>query len=492
MSEKSKLCSNEKCCFNSWKQHTHRRHGDQPKIFSNILETVGHTPLVKLNKIPKEAGLKCDVYAKVEFFNPAGSIKDRMAFRMLEEAEEQGRLTPGISTVIEPTSGNTGIALSLICAVKGYKCILVMAEKISQDKESTMKLLGAKIVRTPNGKNVDDPESPFEVAKQLSQKIPNSVILDQFVNSSNPLAHYDGTGEEILQQCDGQVDMVVIGTGTGGSITGIGYKVKEKCPNCEIIGVDPLGSTLALPESINKTDVTFWEVEGIGYNYVFETLHRQHIDRWIKVNDKTTMQMVRNLIRKEGILAGESSGAILAGALEAAKELKEGQKCVVIMPDGIRNYMSKFVTESWMEARGYKDVVDEHNHWWWHHTVADLKLTKSKTIKSDTTCKDALEYLTANGLQQVPVENNDGSLAGFIDLKYLTKKIVSLNYQLEDTVKAAVFEKFYRVTVDSSLGLVSRLLETEGFVAVVDGPNRIFSVINHSQLLNFIANRSKP
>lgn len=197
--------------------------------------------------------------AKVEFFNPGGSVKDRMAFRMMEEAEQQGHLNPD-STVIEPTSGNTGIALALACAVKGYKCILVMPEKISQDKESTMHILGATIVRTPNGKAYDDPESVFQVAKRLNREIPNSIILDQFTNAANPLAHYDATGEEILQQCDGNVDMIVIGTGTGGTITGISSKVKEHCPNCEIIGVDPEGSQLALPESLNKTDVTFWEV----------------------------------------------------------------------------------------------------------------------------------------------------------------------------------------------------------------------------------------
>ncbi|XP_055326643.1 cystathionine beta-synthase-like [Sitodiplosis mosellana] len=487
MAVNGELCPDKNCYFNSsWKQHTHRRQNERPKIFSNIMEIVGNTPMVKLNKIPKEAGLKCDIYAKIEFVNPGGSVKDRMAFRMVEEAEEKGLLKPG-SIVIEPTSGNTGIALALACAVKGYECILVMPEKISQDKEATMKLLGAKIVRTPNGKAHEDPESVFEVAKRLNREISNSIVLDQFVNCANPLAHYDATGEEILQQCDGHVDMVVVGTGTGGSITGISRKVKEQCQNCEIIGADPVGSTLALPESINKTDVTTWEVEGIGYTYVFDTLHRQLVDRWVKVDDRTTMRMARRLIREEGILGGESSGAILAAALVAAQDLKEGQKCVIIIPDGIRNYMSKFVTDSWMEARGYKDVVNEHNHWWWNHKVEDLTLPKTKVIQSSATCKNALEFLNSNGLQRVAVENNDATLNGFVDLKYLMKKVVSQNYQLEDTVEKAIFQKFYRVKQDSILGLVSRLLETEGFVAVVDGADRVTGVIDQLQLLNFIS-----
>lgn len=204
----------------------------------------------------------------MEFFNPSGSLKDRIAFRMIEEAEQQGLLNAD-STVIEPTSGNTGISLALGCAVKGYKCIFVMPEKISQDKESTMRILGAKIVRTPNGKAYDDPESAFQVAKRLNREIPNSIILDQLTNASNPLAHYDGTAEEILRQCGGKVDMICVGTGTGGTITGISAKVKEHCPNCEIIGVDPEGSQLALPESLNKTDVKSWEVWCLKINLCF-------------------------------------------------------------------------------------------------------------------------------------------------------------------------------------------------------------------------------
>lgn len=326
---------------------------------------------------------------------------------MIEDAEEQGRLKPGC-TIVEPSSGNTGIALSMACAIKGYKCLVVMPEKISQDKESTIKLLGGQVIRTPNGKPHYDPESVFQVASRLSTEIPNAVMLNQFTNPLNPLTHYDETAEEILGQCGEQVDMVVIGTGTGGSITGISWKIKERQPNCQVIGVDPEGSLLALPESINKTDVKLWEVEGIGYTFVSDVLHRQHVDRWIKTNDKTSMTMARKLCREEGILAGESSGATLSAALIAAKDLKEGQKCVVIMADGIRNYMTKFVTENWLEGRGHKEVVNEHNHWWWNRTVADLALPAIKAINSTTTCQEALKFLKSNGFDRAPVENNEG------------------------------------------------------------------------------------
>lgn len=196
----------------------------------------------------------------MEFLNPAGSTKDRMAYRLIEDAEEQGILKPGC-TIIEPSSGNTGIGLATVCAVKGYKCIIVMPEKISIEKEATVRALGAQVVRTPNSLHHDHPDSFLGVAKRLNSEIPDSVMLGQFDNVSNPLVHYDDTAEEILKQCNGKLDMLVLGAGTGGSMTGISYKMKEKCPNCELIGADPVGSRLALPESLNETNVTMFEVK---------------------------------------------------------------------------------------------------------------------------------------------------------------------------------------------------------------------------------------
>lgn len=197
--------------------------------------------------------------AKIEFFNPGGSVKDRIGYRMIEDAEAEGRLKPGC-TIIEPTSGNTGIGLALGCAVKGYKCIIVMPEKMSSEKVDTLRVLGAKIIRTPTEAAFDSPEGLIAVSQRLCKEIPDSVVLDQYRNSGNPLAHYDGTAEEILRQCGGKVDMIVLGAGTGGTITGVGRKIKEKCPDCTIVGADPEGSILAAPESLNKTDVSFYEV----------------------------------------------------------------------------------------------------------------------------------------------------------------------------------------------------------------------------------------
>lgn len=346
---------------------------------------------------------------KIEFFNPGGSIKDRIGFRMVSDAEEQGRLKPGC-TVIEPTSGNTGIGLAMACAVKGYKCMIVMPEKMSDEKVATLKILGAEVIRTPTEAAHDDPEGLIMVAQRLNREIPNSVILDQYSNPGNPLAHFDGTGEEIVRQCGGSVDMVVVGAGTGGSITGISRKLKERCPNCVVVGVDPEGSILSQPESLNVTDVKFYEIEGLGYDFIPNVLHRECADRWLKTNDKIAFQMIRRLIREEGILSGGSSGAAVAAALVAAKDLQAGQKCVVILPDGIRNYMTKFVTDNWLEARRFKEIKNEHNHWWWNNTVADLPLSATKSITSNTTCADALAFLKTNKLERAPVADDDGYL----------------------------------------------------------------------------------
>lgn len=326
---------------------------------------------------------------------------------MVQDAEEQGRLKPGC-TIIEPTSGNTGIGLAMACAVKGYKCLIVLPEKMSDEKVATLRILGAEVVRTPSEAAHDDPEGLIMVAQRLNKEIPDSVILDQYANTGNPLAHYDGTADEIVRQCGGSVDMVVVGAGTGGSITGISRKVKECCPNCVVIGVDPEGSILSAPPSLNVTDINFYEVEGLGYDFVPNVLHRDCVDRWMKTNDKIIFPMIRQLIREEGILSGGSSGAAVAAALIAANDLQAGQKCVVVLPDGIRNYMTKFVTDNWLEARRFKEIENEHNHWWWNATVAALQVPTAQSIATATTCAEALAFLKTNKLERVPVNNNDG------------------------------------------------------------------------------------
>lgn len=310
-------------------------------LYHNILQAIGNTPIVKLNRIGSE--LPCELYAKCEFLNPGGSVKDRIGYAMIESAEKAGKIKPG-DTLIEPTSGNTGIGIALAGAVKGYKVIITMPEKMSHEKQVVLEALGAKIYRTPTIAAWNSPESHISLAKKLHQEIPHSHILDQYSNPENPQIHYETTAQEIWDDLNGKVDMVVMGAGTGGTITGVAKRLKELNPHIKIIGVDPYGSILG-----GGTEIKSYLVEGIGYDFIPDVLDNSLVDQYIKITDKDSFHLARRLIREEGLLCGGSSGSAVWAALQAAKTLKKGQKCVVILPDSIRNYLTKFVDDKWMK-----------------------------------------------------------------------------------------------------------------------------------------------
>ncbi|XP_067640975.1 cystathionine beta-synthase-like [Eurosta solidaginis] len=471
--------------------HIQRPMAHRQKLTPNILEVIGFTPLVKLNSIPKSEGIKCEMYAKCEFLNPGGSVKDRIGYRMVQDAEQKGLLKPGC-TIIEPTSGNTGIGIAMACAVKGYKCVIVMPEKMSNEKVSALKALGAKIIRTPTEAAYDNPEGLICVAQCLQKEIPNAVVLDQYRNTGNPLAHYDGTAAEILMQTDNKVDLVVVAAGTCGTVAGIGRKIKEEVPSCKVIAADPFGSSLARPDTLNKTNISFYEVEGIGYDFTPTVNDYKVIDEWVKIEDKQCFPMARRLNAEEALLCGGSSGGAMYVALEAAKQLKEGQRCVVILPDGIRNYMTKFVSDNWMEARDFKPVVNEHNHWWWDTQVSALKLKIPLTLKSDVSFAKAIEALKKQKCEQAAViDAEDSTLLGAVLQETLLTQIVSMNRLTNETIIKAVNKRIIRLPSDTILGKLARILEIEPCVLIVDkeGDTEVLkAVATKLDVLEFIAN----
>ena len=356
-------------------------------ILSSSLDAIGNTPMIRLERIASKEGLECELLAKCEFFNAGGSVKDRIAIRMVQELERTGKIKRG-DTIIEPSSGNTGVGVALVSAVLGYRCIIVMPQRMSLEKEYTMRALGAELIRTP-GSGFKGEDTHIGYAFKLLKEIPNSHILNQYMNPYNPMAHYDVTAEEILHQCGGKIDMVVIGAGTGGMIAGIARKIKERIPSCQTVAVDPEGSIMAEPPSLNSVGVKPFQVEGIGHDFVPTVLAKDCIDKWVKVGDRDTFLMARRLIKEEGLLCGGSSGTTVVAALKAAKDLKAGQRCVVLLADSVRNYMTKHLNDDWMIEKGMVDESDlgRENPWWWSHPVSSIRLQGAVSINRGSTCK---------------------------------------------------------------------------------------------------------
>jgi cystathionine beta-synthase len=455
-------------------------------IHDSILEKIGNTPVVRLSRLAKEEGIKCELLGKCEFFNAGGSVKDRIGYRMVADAEKSGRIKPG-DTLIEPTSGNTGIGIALAGALKGYKVIITLPEKMSNEKVNVLKALGAQIIRTPTEAAFDSPDSHIGVAARLNKELPNSHILDQYTNPSNPLAHYDGTAEEILEQTGGKLDYIIIAAGTGGTISGIAKKLKEKIPNIKVVGVDPYGSILAQPDSLN-TKIAPYQVEGIGYDFIPDVLDRSLVDFWIKTDDKESFIVARKLIRLEGLLCGGSSGSNVWAALQIAKDLPADKRVLIILPDSTRNYMSKFLNDDWMFQNNFldeKDIKTNSNEWWSDRTVSDLNLSTPFTISPELTCEQAVAVLKERGFDQLPVVSSDGEILGVVTEGNTMAKIVSGRVKAADPVSKVAYSQFRKVSLTTKLSVLSNIFNSDHF-AIVEASQTWYSSPNKAEKKNLV------
>ncbi|SCW00960.1 LAFE_0D01948g1_1 [Lachancea fermentati] len=486
---------------------------------TSVADLVGNTPMVELTKLPKALGIKPQVYAKLELYNPGGSIKDRIAKSMIEYAEAQGTIHPSKTTLIEPTSGNTGIGLALMGAIKGYRTIITLPEKMSNEKVSVLKALGAEIIRTPTAAAWDSPESHIGVAKKLEKEIPGAVILDQYNNMRNPDAHYYGTGKEIHKQLEqlkkfDKLHAVVAGAGTGGTISGISKYLKEQDTGIQIVGADPVGSILAQPESLNQTDSNEYKVEGIGYDFVPKVLDRSLVDHWIKTEDKSSFKYARQLISNEGVLIGGSSGSAFAALVDYCNEhpeLTEKDVIVVVFPDSIRSYLTKFVDDEWLKKNGLWDdaivapLSKSEKDIFHGAIVRDLKLKPVVSVKENAPLSEVVKILRDNGFDQLPVLSEDGKLVGLVTLSQLLKKlstggqVKSIEGLFFDFRKLNNFnevssyndnksgkKRFAKFSIDTKLSDLNQFFEKNSSAIITDGLTPVH-IVTKMDLLGYLA-----
>ncbi len=440
--------------------------------YNNILQAIGRTPLVRLNKVTD--GLPVTLLAKVEYLNPGGSVKDRIGLVMVEDAEQRGLLQPG-GTIIEATAGNTGVGLALVAAAKGYRCIFVMPDKMSEDKVNLLRAYGAEVVITPTSVPSDSPESYNGVAERLAREIPGAYRPNQFANLRNPEAHYCTTGPEIWADTDGKVDVFVAGMGTGGTISGTGKYLKDQNPDVIVVGADPAGSILSGDEPKS------YRVEGVGEDFIPATFNRQAIDDMVRVTDAESFLMARRLAREEGLLVGGSAGMAVAAAVKYARRLGSGKWVVVLLPDTGRNYLSKIFSDRWMQENGYLDHATQKV------TAGDVLGTKDFpaliAISAHEPALEALRLMQQHGVSQLPVIE-DGRVMGSLNEVTLIK----LLHDGVDLQSKCIFEvigrplpqvdesvdvsEAYRLLLSSNGGvIVTREGVAHGFLARIDLAN---------------------
>jgi len=450
----------------------------------NILETIGNTPLVRLNRVTKD--VKATVLAKVETFNPGNSIKDRMALRMIEDAEKSGLLKPG-GTIIEGTSGNTGMGLAIAAIVKGYKCIFATTDKQSKEKVDALRAFGAEVVVCPTNVEPEDPRSYYSVSARLSKEIPNSFYPNQYDNPSNTLAHYESTGPEIWEQTEGKIDHLVVGVGTGGTICGTAKYLKEKNPNLKVWGIDTYGSVFKKYKEtgiFDKNEIYPYVTEGIGEDFLPKNVDFSLIDHFEKVTDKDAALMTREIVKQEGIWVGNSAGSAVAGLLQLKDNFKEGETVVVIFHDHGTRYLGKIFNDDWMRDKGYTNKKGM--------TAKDL-VSSSKngdliTINSTDTIGQALKLITANGISQLPV-THDNRIIGSINENLVFNKIIENPENSGQQVQSIMAEALPFVDASTPLEVLSGMIKNaDSAVLVKDFKQDKNYIITRFDIVKALAN----
>lgn len=433
------------------------------KVYANILQTIGSTPIVELNKCIGKSEHK--FFGKIEYFNPGSSVKDRIALAIIEDAEKSGQLKPG-GTIVEATSGNTGVGLALVAAVKGYKCIFVMPEKISEEKRATLRAYGARVVITPNGLDPDDPRSFYSVARKFAETTPNSYYTNQYHNPANVKKHYEMTGPEIWEQMDGQIDVFVGGAGTGGTISGVGRYLKEKNPNVRIVCADPFGSILYdmfYHKRIVNPPHTYL-VEGIGEDMIPQNVHFEQLTDFVQVNDQQAFHFCREICRQEGILVGPSSGAALAAAVEFSKTLKQPARILSLFADSGKSYLSKAFDLNWLRSN---DLIESSVKKFKVGEVSPLGIKRElePKIGVDASIRQAIQLMREQNVTRLFVFDQL-EFFGWLELRDLLKTLNEGKLRSDESILHLVQTNFQEVSMqDSALKLIE-LFKTQDFVRV--------------------------